>query len=155
MRTYETLIRLIIGRPPAAFPIKKFTSERSIIRTSSILICFHPTERQGSAVMDKLYSTASSHPVATVSLIFLLAYVSKTMYLEYKNPLRKIPGPWLARYTRFWLWKAVTSRNWHLICISLHRIYGKTPDTPASVPSDSCLRSCCPHRPERIQYRRP
>lgn len=64
------------------------------------------------------------HPILTALLLLPILYALSVIYLEFRNPLRNIPGPTLANYTRFWLLKAVASRNWHKIITDLHRRYG-------------------------------
>ena len=61
-------------------------------------------------------------PWMIVALVF--AYVCNVLYQAYATPLRDIPGPWLAKFTRFWLFKAVAGRSFHLVNIDLHRKYG-------------------------------
>ncbi|KAL8851458.1 MAG: hypothetical protein Q9221_003637 [Calogaya cf. arnoldii] len=67
------------------------------------------------------YSTATTYPFATLSLLPLLFYTLQIVFHNSTSPLRKIPGPWLARYTRFWLWKSVVARDWHKTSVALHR----------------------------------
>ncbi|KAI4236460.1 MAG: hypothetical protein LQ349_002532 [Xanthoria aureola] len=74
--------------------------------------------------MDGQSESPHWHLILTVLFSLLVVYASRITYLQYSNPLRKIPGPWLARYTRFWLWKSVVSRDWHRICLASHRRYG-------------------------------
>lgn len=50
--------------------------------------------------------------------------VSRTLYDAYATPLRDIPGPWLAKFTRFWLFRAINTRKYQHINIDLHRKYG-------------------------------
>lgn len=66
------------------------------------------------------------YPILTTLLLLPLVYALWVIFIESRNPLRKIPGPTLAKYTRFWLLKAVASRNWHKIINDLHRHYGGT-----------------------------
>ena len=54
----------------------------------------------------------------------LLIPVIRSITEAYFNPLREVPGPLLARFTRFWLLKAIASREVHKISIELHRKYG-------------------------------
>ena len=55
--------------------------------------------------MDSQSEAATSRLALPVPFAVLAAYLSRTVYLEYVNPLEDIPVPWLARYTRFWLWR--------------------------------------------------
>lgn len=40
------------------------------------------------------------------------------------HPLARIPGPFLAKVTRFWHTKQYASGQWHDISLELHRKYG-------------------------------
>ena len=63
--------------------------------------------------------------VVSLITIVLVALVLRTLYKAYATPLRDIPGPLLlAKYTRFWLCKAINSRKYHEINVSIHRKYG-------------------------------
>lgn len=56
---------------------------------------------------------------------FLFLYaIFRTLYCEYATPLRDIPGPWVAKYTRFWLCRAINSREFDKINIDLHKKHG-------------------------------
>ena len=54
----------------------------------------------------------------------LVSIVLRTLYKAYATPLRDIPGPPFAKYTRFWLCKAINSRKYHEINVNIHRKYG-------------------------------
>ena len=62
--------------------------------------------------------------IASVLIAALLAYALGLVFIEYQNPLTKVPGPWLARYSRSWLLKAVLSRRFERINVELHRRLG-------------------------------
>lgn len=55
--------------------------------------------------------------------LFLYA-IFRTLYCAYATPLRDIPGPWLAKFTRIWLFRAINSRRFNEINIQLHKKYG-------------------------------
>lgn len=57
-------------------------------------------------------------------VLALIPYVLYTIYQAYATPLRNVPGPSLARFTRIWLFRAIASRKWDQINIQLHRKYG-------------------------------
>lgn len=48
----------------------------------------------------------------------------RTIHRAYFTILRDIPGPWLAKFTRFWLARAIYSRNYHKINAELHEKWG-------------------------------
>ncbi|KAL8910656.1 MAG: hypothetical protein Q9171_004072 [Xanthocarpia ochracea] len=76
------------------------------------------------ATMDKYFESATLHPIPAAFSLLVCLYVLRAAYLEHINPLRNISGPWLAKYTRVWLWKAITSRDWHRTIAALHRQHG-------------------------------
>ena len=57
-------------------------------------------------------------------LAFVVYYVLSALYAAYATPLRDIPGPTLAKFSRIWLFKALTKRNLHITNIQWHRKYG-------------------------------
>ena len=59
--------------------------------------------------------------------LVLTAAVGKRLYTAYTSPLRDIPGPWLARVTRFWLAKAIARGDFEKTNIKLHQKYGIIP----------------------------
>ena len=67
----------------------------------------------------------------SLSLLLPLLFVSwivRVLFKAYATPLRDIPGPWLAKFTRFWHAKAIASRNFQKTNLDLHRQYGQTLD---------------------------
>ena len=62
--------------------------------------------------------------IASLLTAAFLAYTLALVVIEYQNPLTRVPGPWLARYTRLWLLKAVLSRKFERINVDLHRQLG-------------------------------
>jgi hypothetical protein len=65
-------------------------------------------------------SGAAAIGVGAVSL-----YLLYTFYLVVSDPLRKIPGPFWARYTRLWEIYHVRQGNFHYLNVELHKKYGK------------------------------
>ena len=57
-------------------------------------------------------------------LALLLLYVLWSVISSFTSSLGDVPGPWLARYTRLWLFAAICSRRFDKINIRLHRKYG-------------------------------
>ena len=62
--------------------------------------------------------------IASLLVAAFLAYALSLAVIEYQNPLTRVPGPWLARYSRLWLLKAVLSRKFERINVDLHRRLG-------------------------------
>jgi hypothetical protein len=91
---------------------------------------------------------------ATGTLVVLLGLLVLARYLvrALASPLRDLPGPPLARFTR--LWELYNNYQGHLehVMIALHKRYGISTD-----PYDdhTILTSSRPHRPSRskpLQY---
>ncbi|KAG8526139.1 uncharacterized protein KY384_000132 [Bacidia gigantensis] len=75
--------------------------------------------------MDSKFSeTSASRFLPWIFVAFVAAYILNTLYQAYATPLRDIPGPWLAKLTRFWLFNANIQRNFHSTNVNLHRTYG-------------------------------
>lgn len=65
--------------------------------------------------------------VTSVLILFglsLALITFRTIHRAYFTVLRDIPGPWLAKFTRFWLARAIYSRNYHKINAELHGKWG-------------------------------
>ncbi|PPJ54798.1 hypothetical protein CBER1_04029 [Cercospora berteroae] len=62
--------------------------------------------------------------VRTTAILFTLSILASLVYSALLTPLRKIPGPPLARFTNFWIaWKSGEGRS-HLLWRELHAKYG-------------------------------
>jgi hypothetical protein len=81
-------------------------------------------------------SGAAAIGVGAVSL-----YLLYTFYLVASDPLRKVPGPFWARYTRLWEIYHVRQGNFHYLNVDLHKKYGKLLRYPC--PSSSLLVWVC------------
>ena len=75
--------------------------------------------------MSTLTSNISWHFVIIV-LLPLSAFIVRAIYQAYGTALRDIPGPWLAKFTRLWLLRAISSRSFQKINLDLHRRYGSS-----------------------------
>ena len=73
-------------------------------------------------------------PLAIVGLAVMSCTVlfvfARSLIKAYKTPLSDIPGPWIAKFTRFWLLWGISTRSWQKINVELHREYGmcRTPE---------------------------
>lgn len=68
----------------------------------------------------------TSRFVSNITLYFLL-FVPLTLYAlynAYATPLRHVPGPFWAKFSRLWILGAVVSRKWDRIILDLHKKYG-------------------------------
>ncbi len=57
-------------------------------------------------------------------VVLILYFIVRALHQAYATPLRDVPGPWLARYTRLWQLQAVNARSFHKVNIALHKKYG-------------------------------
>lgn len=72
-----------------------------------------------NSILEQLLTTAY------LSLGFFTIYaLFRTLYDAYATPLRDVPGPWLAKFTRLWLFQAIRSREYQKINIELHQKHG-------------------------------
>lgn len=65
----------------------------------------------------------SEHLLLFIFVTLVLA-ISRALYQAYATPLRDVPGPWLAKFTRIWLLHAFNSGSFEKQNILLHRKYG-------------------------------
>lgn len=67
--------------------------------------------------------------LANICLIVLACWplfsTARALIKAYKPPLSDIPGPWIAKFTKLWLLRAINTRSWEKINVSLHRQYGE------------------------------
>ena len=64
-----------------------------------------------------------AYPIAicTVLIVGILPRVLRALL----SPVRQIPGPFLARFTRLWYFRQVVRGDFDQVNIQLHRRYGK------------------------------
>ncbi|OQV00515.1 hypothetical protein CLAIMM_05998 [Cladophialophora immunda] len=63
--------------------------------------------------------------LAPATIIYLvLAYIAYEITRSIRSPLRDVPGPWSARFTRLWLLRQVYNGQMHQTGIDLHRQLG-------------------------------
>ncbi|KAI8632764.1 putative cytochrome P450 pisatin demethylase [Xylariaceae sp. FL1651] len=62
--------------------------------------------------------------VSLLVLVSSLLWVALAIYRALSSPRRDIPGPWMARITRFWYFNRVKNGSFHLENIALHEKYG-------------------------------
>jgi hypothetical protein len=73
--------------------------------------------------------TPSGYDTDVMTLLLLLvlgpaAYALIALYRIATHPLRKVPGPWQARITRFWELHQVRANHFEHVNIKLHDKYG-------------------------------
>ena len=63
-------------------------------------------------------------PVSLYIILLLTSLILHAVYKAYATPLRHIPGPWIAKFTRLWLLRAINSREYQKIDVELHGKHG-------------------------------
>jgi len=56
--------------------------------------------------------------------LFTFAYSVSTLYSIFLHPLRRVPGPFLAKFTELWRTSKYFRGNWHSDILELHAKYG-------------------------------
>ncbi|PKY06141.1 pisatin demethylase [Aspergillus campestris IBT 28561] len=88
---------------------------------------------------------ALSGPILFVTVV---AVVAHRLYGFIHDPLRRVPGPWLARFTRLWELVQICGGHFEQINLDLHRRYGPvvrvTPDR-YSIASPGAVRKIYSH----------
>ena len=72
----------------------------------------------------KEVSPAYRWPIGLI-IVFTSTFVVFNLLQHLKNPLRDVPGPWMAKFSRLWLMRAYASRSFQQINRDLHRKHGK------------------------------
>ena len=86
---------------------------------------------------------------------WLIFVTAQTLLKAYRPPLSDVPGPWIAKFTKLWLLRAISSRSWDKINPSLHRQYGEQIIRVSCAEKlfDDQLRAYRAHISQRVQYR--
>lgn len=71
-----------------------------------------------------LLSTALDLPASVLVLVFVAAVGSYALVQILLDPLRNVPGPVLARFTRFWYFFEVYKGSFEVSNVELHKKYG-------------------------------
>ena len=74
-------------------------------------------------MINRIHTEVSSRlimAVGVVVVIWILAYVINLLL----DPLRDIPGPLGARFSRIWYLRAISKGDFEKTNIDLHRVYG-------------------------------
>ncbi|KAH8689336.1 hypothetical protein BGW36DRAFT_433342 [Talaromyces proteolyticus] len=61
--------------------------------------------------------------LASMALGVVILYITYTIVCALLDPLRSIPGPFLARFTRFWLAYQIWKGEFQFVNIALHKQY--------------------------------
>jgi hypothetical protein len=94
--------------------------------TSPSKLAFHPSQSssfqhlQFPKMLQKLVDLSAGSLVLLFSSIFILYFL-----LQYAlDPLRDIPGPFLARFTRWWYFFEIYKGSFEVTNVGLHKKYG-------------------------------
>jgi hypothetical protein len=71
--------------------------------------------------LELVLNRAGPREIAAVAVILLLVIWTFNLVTD---PLSKVPGPFLTRYTKFWLVKQYVKGDFHKTNIELHEKYG-------------------------------
>lgn len=58
-------------------------------------------------------------------LAAVVTFASRKLVLVLQDPLRSIPGPFIARFTKLWVFRRFYAGQWHEEVLQLHREHGK------------------------------
>ena len=72
--------------------------------------------------MSILFET--NHPSVPAVAFAILGLVAYGLLRVLSDPLRKVPGPWLARWTRLWEFQKVREGHMEQVNLDLHKQYG-------------------------------
>lgn len=80
--------------------------------------------------MDSLYilrkgSLLETVPLSPFPLVLTLGFIAFLVYAVFFDPLRKVPGPFWARWSRLWMIYHARKGDMHAKMIALHKQYGK------------------------------
>lgn len=67
-----------------------------------------------------LLGFVKAHPV----LAFVILFIGRLVYKRYASPLRDVPGPFIASFTRLWKLRQIYRGDMEKTNIALHRKYG-------------------------------
>ena len=89
---------------------------------------YQPSRDLIQAAIAKVSRISVIYPAMSVSSVLvsmaIAAIVVRALFQAYRTPLRDIPGPWLAKFTRLWLLRAYASRSFQKTNLDLHRKLG-------------------------------
>lgn len=73
----------------------------------------------------RLFSFAAKHPFLLLAAVALIVFPILTILQVILSPLRGLPGPIAARFTRLWYFTKVWQGDFHKDNVKLHEKYGK------------------------------
>jgi len=97
-----------------------------INQTSHYLDKLNPFQISNLKTMDAVRDLSFVRLCLAVFASWLFFAVARTLITAYRTPLADVPGPWIAKFTRFWLMRGINTRKWDKININLHRKYGES-----------------------------
>jgi hypothetical protein len=88
--------------------------------------------------MSFLESVLNRTGLKEVAVIFAVLLLVIWAFNLVTDPLRKVPGPFLTRFTKFWLVRQYVKGDFHKTNIELHEKYGKILET---IEGQTCTNS--------------
>ena len=101
------------------FAINSFSKLSQLILSHVKMVLLSSNLVERASAFYQNFSVIAAIGVIAVSLILY------EIYRVVSDPLRKIPGPFWARYTRLWEVYHVRKGNFHFLNVELHEKYGK------------------------------
>ncbi len=84
------------------------------------------SSRVAILIEESYHSFTMQFSLLIVAFAFLpLFYVIHLVYSSFTSPLRSVPGPFLARFTKLWYFWHVSQGHFEQVNLDLHRKYGK------------------------------
>jgi hypothetical protein len=78
--------------------------------------------------MSFLESVLNRTGLKEIAAIFAVLLLVIWIFNLVTDPLRKVPGPFLTRFTKFWLAQQYIKGDFHKTNIELHEKYGRLPE---------------------------
>lgn len=78
--------------------------------------------KEVAEVFHEALELLKSHPFLLLTILF----ISRLLYKRYASPLRSVPGPFTASFTRLWKLRQMYKGDMEKTNIALHRKYGIT-----------------------------
>ena len=83
-------------------------------------------DRDSAPVLQLFAENWKTYVLSIYSLFALiLLFMARYLWTAYGSSLRKIPGPFPAKFTRLYLFRQSMKGNAHTLYLDLHREYGK------------------------------
>lgn len=71
-----------------------------------------------------LVNEVAESGLKSLALVFISSILTLVFYRIYLHPLRRVPGPFAAKYTELWRTRKYMLGDWHRDILDLHKAYG-------------------------------